>query len=407
MTNQVPFLDLAGPHSEIETELATSLMRVAASNNFILGDRVVSFESQWAEYCDVKHAVGVGNGLDALFLILRALGVGAGDEVIVPANTFVATWLAVTMCGAVPVAVEPVEETFNIDPALVERVITTKTKAIIAVHLYGQPADLDNLLRISRAKGIPLVEDAAQAHGALHRGKRIGGHGTAVAWSFYPGKNLGAFGDAGAITTNDAKLAGRLRLLRNYGSVKKYNHEVPGVNSRLDEIQAAVLSVKLPLLDEWNRRRRTIAEAYLEVLNPLVGVENANGSDKLLAVPVTPEWAFSVWHLFVVRVANRAQFMDYLAARGIETSIHYPTPPGEQEAFRGGPAMAAPDGGFSSVSAKELVSLPIGPHLDRNQVEVVQSALVEYFSARVLPEKAGLVGNMRLLFGDIHSNKKR
>jgi len=374
---RVPFLDLAPPHQEIRSELLEGITRVLNSNRFILGQEVEVFESAWATYCDVAHAVGVGNGLDALHLILRAIGVGPGDEVIVPANTFIATWLAVTMCGATPVSVEPNPETFNIDPGLIQDAVTSRTKAIIAVHLYGQPADLDELIAVSTELGISLVEDAAQAHGALYKGKRIGGHGVAAAWSFYPGKNLGALGDGGAVTTNDPELAEKVRLLRNYGSAAKYEHEVQGVNSRLDELQAAVLLEKLKVLDEWNGRRASIAEAYTTALEPFVDKADGSSACRLLSLPMVPSWAKPVWHLYVIRVTQRDDFVAYLSAQGIETSIHYPTPPASQDAYKDLVTGSKCD--FSDRTAGELVSLPIGPHLNQEQVLAVLSACENFF----------------------------
>ena len=377
---RVPFLDLAGPHAELGERLSAATTRVVASNNFILGPEVQRFESEWAEYCAVEHAIGVGNGLDALHLILRALGVGPGDEVIVPANTFIATWLAVTMCGAVPVSVEPDYETFNISPTLIEEAITDKTKAIIAVHLYGQPADIDALSEIATRRCIHLVEDAAQAHGAMYKERRIGGHSVAAAWSFYPGKNLGALGDAGAVTTRDREIADKIRILRNYGSRIKYEHLLPGVNSRLDEIQAAALSEKLPLLDEWNARRTSVAQAYGAALGPLVREAADDDSCQLLSIPVAREWATPVWHLYVIRVSERDTAMKFLSSRGIETSIHYPTRPDQQAAFNlDKTATTAP---AASDDSHQLLSLPIGPHLSRGQVVEVVAACEELFASR-------------------------
>jgi dTDP-4-amino-4,6-dideoxygalactose transaminase len=371
---RVPFLDLATPHSSVEEELYGAIARVVKSNSFILGDEVKRFESRWADYCETNFAVGVGNGLDALHLILRAIDVGPGDEVLVPDNTFIATWLAVTMCGATPVSVPSDPATFNMDPALASGFITPRTKAIIAVHLYGQPADLDRLAEVTRAHKLFLIEDAAQAHGARYKGKRIGGHSAAAAWSFYPGKNLGALGDAGAVTTNDADLADKIRLLRNYGSKLKYEHLLQGVNSRLDEIQASVLSVKLDRLDDWNARRSVIAAQYREGLLPLLAVSSSSSSPRLLSVPVVPEWAYSVWHLFVIRVSHRSVVMTELAGEGIETSIHYPIPPGQQLAYAPPPS---PNGVSHSASdgSDQLLSLPIGPHLDEPQIKRVISVL--------------------------------
>lgn len=377
---RVPFLDLAGPHAELGQRLSAAATRVVASSNFVLGPEVARFESEWADYCEVEHAIGVGNGLDALHLILRALDVGPGDEVIVPANTFIATWLAVTMCGAVPVSVESDYETFNLNPSLVDEAVTGKTKVIIAVHLYGQPANLDALGEIAKKRGIHLVEDAAQAHGAKYRGQRIGGYSVAAAWSFYPGKNLGALGDAGAVTTRDREIADKIRILRNYGSRIKYEHLLPGVNSRLDEIQAAVLSEKLPLLDEWNARRTSVARAYAAAFGPLVRAAADDESCQLLSIPVVREWATPVWHLYVIRVSNRDTAMEFLSSRGIETSIHYPTRPEQQGAFNSGNTRATARA--SADDSHQLLSLPIGPHLSEAQVDEVVAACEVLFVSK-------------------------
>ena len=253
---------MAPSYRELKPEIDAAVSRVLESGWYILGPEVEAFEAEWAAYCDAKHAVGLANGLDALTLALRALDIGPGDEVIVPSNTYIATWLAVSGVGATPVPVEPDEATHNIDPARIEAAITSRTRALLPVHLYGQPADMDPILDIAKRHGLRVIEDAAQAHGARYKGKRIGAHGDIVCWSFYPGKNLGALGDAGAITTNDTALAERVALLRNYGSRQKYVNEEAGVNSRLDPIQAAVLRVKLGVLDEWTERRRAVATAY-------------------------------------------------------------------------------------------------------------------------------------------------
>ncbi len=247
---KVPFLDLAVQHQKLQANLQSAIGRVVESNWFILGKEIEAFEHEFAAYCGVKHCIGVGNGLDALHIILRAMKIGPGDEVIVPANTFIATWLAVSYAGATPVPVEPDPDSYNIDETRIAKAITRRTKAIIPVHLYGQPAAMDPIVAIAREHGLKIIEDAAQAHGALYRGAKVGALGDAAAFSFYPGKNLGAFGDGGAITTNDDSMAQEIRMLRNYGSVEKYKHLVQGFNSRLDEIQAAVLRVKLACLDD-------------------------------------------------------------------------------------------------------------------------------------------------------------
>jgi dTDP-4-amino-4,6-dideoxygalactose transaminase len=301
----------------------------------------------------------VGNGLDALTLALRALGIGPGDEVIVPSNTYIATWLAVSAVGATPVPVEPDQATYNIDPTLIPASITSRTKALLPVHLYGQPADLDPIQAIARQHNLAVVEDAAQAHGARYKGRRIGAHGDVVCWSFYPGKNLGALGDGGAVTTNDPELADRIRVLRNYGSRVKYVNEVKGFNSRLDPIQAAVLRVKLRVLDEWNARRRGIALQYLEVLA---------GSG--LVLPQVLELAEPVWHLLVVRHPERDALVKRLNEAGMGTLIHYPVPPHLQQAYV---EMGLGVGAFplAEQMANEILSLPIGPHLAATSIEAI------------------------------------
>ena len=360
---KVPFLDLHAAYQELKPEIDAAIARVLDSGWYILGPEVEAFEAEYAAYCQAKHAIGVANGLDALHLALRAMGVGPGDEVIVPSNTYIATWLAVSQCGAVPVPVEPVEATYNIDPARIEAAITPRTKVILPVHLYGQPADLDPILVIARKHGLRVLEDAAQAHGARYKGRRIGAHGDAVAWSFYPGKNLGALGDGGAVTTDDPEIADRIRVLRNYGSRVKYVNEVKGFNSRLDPIQAAVLRVKLRVLDDWNARRGEIAQSYLARLPK---------GDLLL--PSVPEWVEPVWHLFVVRHANRELLQKKLSCAGIGAMIHYPIPPHKQEAyinFRN----ASIDFPLATRIADEVISLPIGPHLSLSNVCAIVSAL--------------------------------
>ena len=345
---QIPFLDVGAAYKELKPEIDAAIARVLDSGWYILGPEVEAFEAEYAAYCEAEHAIGVANGLDALHLALLAMGVGPGDEVIVPSNTYIATWLAVSQCGATPVPVEPVEATYNIDPARIEAAITPATRVILPVHLYGQPADLDPILAIARKHGLRVLEDAAQAHGARYKGRRIGAHGDAVAWSFYPGKNLGALGDGGAVTTNDPELADRIRVLRNYGSRVKYVNEVKGFNSRLDPIQAAVLRVKLRVLDEWNARRRGIAQRYLEGLA---------GSG--LVLPQVPEWAEPVWHLFVVRHPERDALVKRLNEAGVGTLIHYPVPPHLQAAYA---EMGFGVGAFPVAErmAREVVSLPMG-----------------------------------------------
>ncbi|WP_163849194.1 DegT/DnrJ/EryC1/StrS family aminotransferase [Pseudooceanicola aestuarii] len=347
----IPFLDLGAAYRELQPEIDAAVQRVLASGWYILGPEVDAFEAEWAEFCGAEHAVGLANGLDALTLALKALDIGAGDEVIVPSNTYIATWLAVSAVGATPVPVEPDPATHNIDPTLIEAAITEWTKAILPVHLYGQPADLDPILEIARRHDLAVVEDAAQAHDARYKGRKIGSHGDVVCWSFYPGKNLGALGDAGAVTTNRAGIAERIRLLRNYGSREKYVNEVQGANSRLDPIQAAVLRVKLAHLEEWTERRRTLAAAYQEGLK---------GSD--LVLPSVPSWAEPAWHLYVVRTQKRSELQAHLADKGIGSLIHYPIPPHMQSAY--GSLGIEPDAlPLARRLADEVLSLPMGPQL--------------------------------------------
>jgi dTDP-4-amino-4,6-dideoxygalactose transaminase len=330
---------------------------------YVLGKEVEALETEFASYCDSKHCIGVGNGLDALHLIVRAYGIGPGDEVIVPANTYIATWLAVTHAGATPVPVEPVESTYNIDSSKIEQAITPKTKAIMVVHLYGQPADMDPINALAKKHGLKVIEDCAQAHGARYKGCRVGGLGDAAGFSFYPGKNLGALGDGGAVTTNDQALAERILVLRNYGSQIKYQNEVVGYNSRLDELQAALLRVKLAKLDEWNERRRLIAIQYLQ---------GFSGQQQLL-LPQVPDWAEPVWHVFVVRHVERDALQKKLCEEGVGTLIHYPTPPHLQDAYTD---LGFVKGDFS-ISEKiheEVLSLPMSPHLTSAQtIQVIDS----------------------------------
>lgn len=359
----VPFLDLGAAYLELRAEIDDAVRTSLASGWYIGGPDVDGFESDFAAYTESGHCVGVGNGLDALHFALRAMEIGPGDEVIVPSHTFIATWLAVSQAGATPVPVECREDTFTIDIDRLPQAITPRTRAILPVHLYGQPADLDPILEIARARGLRVLEDAAQAHGARYKGRRIGGHGDAVAWSFYPGKNLGAFGDAGAVTTNDPAIADRVRVLRNYGSRVKYVNEVPGYNSRLDPVQAAAMRVKLRHLDEWNARRRRIATTYLDRL-----------ASTGLRLPVAPDWCEPVWHLFVVQTADRDRLQKELAEDGIGTLIHYPIPPHRQDAYK---ALSLPTGSLPIAErlSREVLSLPIGPQLVAEKVERVCRSL--------------------------------
>ncbi|HET9895103.1 MAG TPA: DegT/DnrJ/EryC1/StrS family aminotransferase [Streptosporangiaceae bacterium] len=351
---RVPFLDLSAGYAELGSELDAACQRVAASGWYLMGAELEAFESEFARYCGARYCAGVGSGLDALVLILRALGVGQDDEVIVPSHTFIATWLAVSAVGARPVPVECDELTANIDPAAAEAAITAKTAAIIPVHLYGQPADMDAIGGLAARRGLAVVEDASQAHGAAYRGRRVGTFGVAAAFSLNPVKNLGAWGNAGAVITGDAALAEKIRLLRNYGYRVKYQHEIMGTNSRLDEIQAAILRVKLRHLDEWTARRRALAARYQAALAPV-----AAGTG--LVLPYVPDWAEPAWHQFVIRHQARQAIQDHLTAAEIDTLIHYPVPIHLTPAYRD---SGYREGDFPVAErlAAQVLSLPMSPH---------------------------------------------
>jgi dTDP-4-amino-4,6-dideoxygalactose transaminase len=362
----VPFLDLGAAYKELQGEIDTAVLASMRTGWYILGPEVEAFEGEFGRYCEAAHCVGLANGLDALHMTLRAMEVGPGDEVIVPSNTYIATWLGVSQCGATPVPVEPGPRTFNIDPDRIEAAITPRTKALLPVHLYGQPADLDPILAIARKHGLKVLEDGAQAHGARYRGKRIGAHGDSVAWSFYPGKNLGAMGDAGAITTNDPGIADRLRVMRNYGSRVKYVNEEQGYNSRLDPIQAAGLRVKLRYLDEWNSRRAANAARYRAALA---------GTD--FRLPFAPEGTDPAWHQYVIRTEHRDALFHHLCELGVGALIHYPIPPHLQAAY-GNLGYKAGDFPIAEALADEVLSLPIGPHLTTAQQDEVIAALIDF-----------------------------
>jgi dTDP-4-amino-4,6-dideoxygalactose transaminase len=365
----IPFLDLKAPHVELQSALDHAYHRVMDSGWYLLGKELEAFENEFAAYCGARHCIGVGNGLEALHLILRALDVGVGDEVIVPSNTYIATWLAVSYAGACPVPVEPDYATFNIDPGRIEAAITPRTKAILAVHLYGQPADMDSINGIAYKYGLRVIEDAAQAHGARYKGRRTGSLGDAAGFSFYPGKNLGALGDGGAVVTDDNDIADKVRLFRNYGSRIKYKNEVKGYNSRLDELQAAFLRVKLTCLDEWNTRRASIALYYLEALR-----------DSELSIPFVPDWAEPAWHLFVLRLKERQRLIDQLNRHEVGWLIHYPLPPHLQKAYH---EMSLIEGTFpiAEQMAREVVSIPIGPHLSHEQASTIAAICRESLSS--------------------------
>ncbi|MFZ6731695.1 DegT/DnrJ/EryC1/StrS family aminotransferase [Undibacterium sp. Ji42W] len=363
----LPYLELKPQHQDLRAELNQAFNEVLDSGWFIQGKQLEAFEAEYAAYCGSQHCVGVGNGMDALHLILRAYGIGEGDEVIVPSNTYIASWLAVSYAGATPVAVEPDLATYNIDPAKIAAAITPKTKAIMVVHLYGQIADMDPIIVLAREHGLKVIEDAAQSHGATYKGRVSGGLGDAAAHSFYPGKNLGALGDAGGVTTNDAGLAKQLKVLRNYGSQIKYHNEVKGYNSRLDELQAALLRVKLGRLDGWNMQRRALAQQYHEGLKDLLG----------LVIPFVPEWSEPVWHIYAVRHARRDALQKYLQDAGIGSLVHYPIPPHLQPAYA---ELQLGVGSFplsEQIHAEEL-SLPLDPYLAPEDVSRVITAVRDF-----------------------------
>jgi dTDP-4-amino-4,6-dideoxygalactose transaminase len=364
---KVPFLDMKAPHDELRPELDAAYQRVMESGWYIMGRECDAFEVEFASYCGAAHCVGVGNGLDALHLILRGYDIGPGDEVIVPAQTFVATWLAVTCSGASPVGVDVDSGTCNIDPARLEAAITQRTRAIIPVHLYGQPADMDAVNEVARRHGLKVIEDAAQSHGARYSGRRTGSLADAAGFSFYPAKNLGAIGDGGAVVTNDADLAARVRMLRNYGSAVKYQHETLGSNSRLDEMQAAFLRVKLQKLDEWNARRRKIAALYAERLANLPGIR----------LPVAHPHVEPIWHVYGIHTPTRDALQKHLNEKGISTLIHYPCPPHLQPAYSG---LNLQPGTFpvAEKMAREELSLPMGPHLRGEDAEFVAEVIARY-----------------------------
>jgi dTDP-4-amino-4,6-dideoxygalactose transaminase len=361
--SNIPFLDLKNINLRDRKAFHNALDRVLDSGWVILGKELERFEAAFADYCGTKHCIGVANGLDALHLVLRAWNIGPGDEVIVPSNTYIATWLAISHCGATPVPVEPKEDTFNLDPSLIERAITARTRAIIPVHLYGQPVQMDMIKDIALRYNLKMLEDAAQAHGARYKSTRVGALGDAAAFSFYPGKNLGALGDAGAVTTNDPELAERIALLRNYGSRKKYVNEIKGFNSRLDELQAAFLLEKLSHLDRDNSHRQMLASYYLHNLQDHPHV----------ILPKIANGAESVWHLFVVRTEQREGLTKALADDGIQTMIHYPIAPHEQKAYSAHPPL----GPFpiSEMLHRQVLSLPMGPTMSLEDAQRVVDCL--------------------------------
>ena len=371
MTKNIPLVGLFDQYQTIKPEIDAAIQNIITNSAFVGGDEVRRFEHEFAAYCEAKACVGVGNGTDALYLTLRALGVGPGDEVITVAHTFIATSEAISMTGATPIFIDVLEDTMLMDPALIEPAITPRTKAIIPVHLYGQSCDMDAIMEIARKHGLKVIEDAAQAHGGRWRGQRVGSIGDAATFSFYPGKNLGAFGDAGAVVSQDEELIERIRMLANHGRLEKYTHKIEGVNSRLDGMQAAILRVKLRYLDEWNAKRRQIADAYREQL-----------VDRGITLPTVHENAEPVWHLFVIRVGERERLQSLLKEEGIATGIHYPVPLHQQPAYedrRGSYSLPA-----TERAAQEVMSLPMYPELNDEQIEAVCNAVSSAFAGSTI-----------------------
>lgn len=362
---KIPFLPLSKIHQSMRQQIDAAYHRVVNSGIYIMGPELEAFEREFSSYCDVKHCIGVGNGLDAIHLLLKAYDIGPGDEVIVPSNTFIATWLAVSQCGAIPVPVEPCIKTFNIDPNLIESSVTTRTRAIIPVHLYGQPADMDAINSLAARYNLVVIEDAAQAQGALYKGRKVGSLGHSAATSFYPGKNLGALGDGGAILTNSDVIAARVQELRNYGSVTKYHHNLKGFNSRLDEMQAAFLREKLMRLDEWNGYRREIAGQYS------IALTGAKVTTPFIMDGVDP-----AWHLYVIRCEKRNHLQAYLDEKGISTGIHYPIPPHRQECYKDYFHRALP---VADRLSSEVLSLPLAPTMTSKEIEYIGIAIHEFF----------------------------
>ena len=370
MTMKVPILDLKPAYLELRAELDAAYQRVMDSGWLLLGKELEAFEAEYAASIGVKHCIGVANGLEAMQLVLMALGVGAGDEVIVPSNGYIATWLAATHVGARPVPCEPDPRTYNLDPARLTAAITARTKVILPIHLYGQTADMDAINALAAARGVFVLEDAAQSHGAKHRGRAAGSLGHAAGVSFYPSKNLGAMADGGAVTTNDDALADKLRHLRNYGSKVRYQNEYLGLNSRLSELQAAFLRVKLRHLADWNGRRAQQAARYFDALR---------GTGDLV-LPHVPSWAEPCWHLFVVRSVRREALQKHLANAGVGTQVHYPVPPHLSLAYASA-GWERGDFPLAEQLAGEVLSLPVGPHISLEQIDYVCAQVREFFAA--------------------------
>ncbi|SNB46140.1 DegT/DnrJ/EryC1/StrS aminotransferase family protein [Geobacter sp. DSM 9736] len=367
----IPFLDLKAQYQTISREINDAMQQVITACAFSGGKYVSQFEDEFASFCGCGASIGVGSGTEALWLALLGLGIGPGDEVITVPNTFIATVEAISLCGADPVFVDVDEQSYTMNPQLIEAAITPRTKAVIPVHLFGQPADMDPIMAIARKHGLYVIEDACQAHGAAYKGKVAGTIGDAGCFSFYPGKNLGAYGEAGGVVTGDPQLADRIKMLRDHGQSQKYYHNVVGVNSRMDGIQGAVLSVKLKYLDAWNEKRRAHAKRYCALLQ---GVEE-------VVLPREMEYVRHVFHIFAVRVKDRESFMQALTAKGIGCGIHYPVPVHLQEAYS---SLQLGKGSFPVAErhGEEFVSLPLFPEMEASQVEYVAETIKDYFAAR-------------------------
>ena len=367
---QVPFVDLKTQYTALKSEVDAAFAEVFENTSFVLGDAVARFEDEFATYCGAKHAIGLDSGLSALDMLLRAYGIGPGDEVITASNTFIATVLAISSAGATPVLVDCDPVTYNISCEAIEAAITPRTRAIIPVHLYGQPVDMDALLAIARSHSLLVIEDACQAHGATYGGNRVGSTADGAAFSFYPGKNLGAYGDGGMAVTNDAQVADTLRMLRNYGQRQKYHHEVVGYNRRLDSLQAAALSVKLRYLDQWNAARQAHAERYRTLL-----------ADAPVTTPAVLEGVQSVWHLFVIRSENRDGLQAHLSRHGVSTGIHYPVPVHLHRAYE---SLGYRRGSFpvAEAYATEILSLPMYPELPQSHIDYTADIIQDFLLMR-------------------------
>lgn len=366
---KVNFVDIQKQYKEHEKEFDTAIKKVLTRGDFILGEDVRLFEEEFAKFCGAKYCIGVASGTDALFFALKAMDIGSGDEVITAANTFIATTLAISMTGAKPVLVDMDPQTYNIDVSQIEKRITKKTKVIVPVHLYGQPADMEPINKLAKKYKLKVLEDSAQAHGALYKGKRTGGLGDVAGFSFYPGKNIGAFGDGGAITTNDKKLADKIILLRNWGMKVKYHHEIKGYNSRLDTVQAAVLRVKLKYLDKWNKRRREIAKKYDKLF-----------ADTSFITPHMLSYVESVYHVYLIQVPKRDELLEYLKKNDISAGIHYPIPLHLQKANKD---LGYKRGDFPNTEkySKKIISLPVFPELRDEEIEFIVSKVKKFYSA--------------------------